>query len=212
VTTAPDGSPVEVYERLPPLDEAAIVAAVVPAGGSVLELGCGVGRITRQLVARGYRVTAVDESAEMLARVEGAETVQAAIEGLDLGRRFDAVLLASNLVNAEPGQRRAFLEASAQHADTVLIEGLPLGWAPDGAESALGDVVSRLRVDRIDGNVVHGSVEYELDGRTWQHAFAMWTFADDDELAAALSEAGLRLERRIDQRWLVAVTNPRARP
>jgi len=127
VGTAPDGSPLRVYERLPELGEGEVVAAVVPAGRSVLELGAGVGRITRQLVRLGYVVTAVDESAEMLAHVRDAETVQASIEELELGRRFDAVLLASNLVNAEPEQRRAFLNACRRPADLAVVEGLPLG-------------------------------------------------------------------------------------
>ena len=203
--TAPDGSPVEVYKRLPELGEGKIVAAAIPAGASVLELGCGAGRITRQLVRLGYRVTAVDESAEMLAHVREAETVQASIEGLDLGRRFDAVLLASNLVNAEPDQRRAFLETSRRHSDLVVVEGLPLGWSPENGETMLGDVRSRLRVDRVDGSVVHGAVEYDVAGETWRHVFAMRAFADDAELGAALAEAGLRLERRLDPRWFVAV-------
>jgi SAM-dependent methyltransferase len=206
VGTAPDGSPVEVYERLPELGEGEVVAAVVPAGSSVLELGCGVGRITRQLVRLGFRVTAVDESAEMLAHVRDAETVQASIEGLELGRRFDAVVLASNLVNAGPEERRAFLDACRRHSDLVMIEGLPLGWAPEDGESTLGEVVSRLEVDRVEDGVVHGAVTYEVDDETWQHAFAMRVFADDAELGAVLAEAGLRLERRLDPRWFVAVS------
>jgi len=203
---APDGSPVGLYARVPELGEGEIVAAVVPAGGSVLELGCGTGRITRQLVRLGYRVTAVDESAEMLAHVRAAETVQAQIEGLDLGRSFDAALLASNLITAEPEQRRAFLETCRRHADLVLVEGLPLGWLPeDGGERALGDVVSRLRLDWVEDGVVHGEMEYEAGGETWRQSFSMRVFADAGELDAALAEAGLRLERRLDARWFVAV-------
>ena len=202
---APDGSPVEVYARLPELGEGEVVGSVLPAGASVLELGCGTGRITLQLVRLGLRVTAVDESPEMLAHVGDAETVEARIEGLDLGRRFDAVILASNLVNAEPSQRRAFLETCRRHADLVLVEGLPLGWSPENGETALGDVVSRLQVVRIDGSVVHGEVAYEADGRTWRHSFAMHVFADESELGAALAEAGLRCERRLDARWFTAV-------
>ena len=205
MSAAPDGSPVELYARLPDLGEGDVVASVLRAGASVLELGCGTGRITRQLVRLGYRVTAVDESPEMLTHVREAETVQAQIEGLDLGRRFDAVLLASNLVTAEPEQRRAFLETSRRHADLVLVEGLPLGWMPEDGERTLGDVVSRLRVDRIEEGVAHGEMEYEAGGETWRHAFAMRVFADDAELDGALAEAGLRLERRLDPRWFVAV-------
>ncbi len=205
VSAAPDGSPVEVYARLPEMGEGEVVAAVLPAGATVLELGCGTGRITRQLVRRGYRVTAVDESAEMLAQVREAETVQAPIEGLELGRRFDAVVLASNLVTAEPEQRRAFLETCRRHADFVLVEGLPLAWSPEGGETTLGDVRSRLHVHRVEDGVVHGEMEYEADDETWRHSFAMRVFADDEELDVALVEAGLRLERRLDARWFVAV-------
>jgi SAM-dependent methyltransferase len=205
VSTAPDGSPVGVYARLPELGEGEVVAAVIPAGASVLELGCGTGRITRQLARLGYRVTAVDESAEMLAHVREAETVQAEIEGLELGRRFDAVLLASNLVNAAPSRRRAFLETCRRHADLAVVQGLPLAWAPENGERTLGDVLSRLQVGRIEDGVVHGEMEYEAAGETWRHAFAMCVFADHAELAVVLAEAGLRLERWLDASWFVAV-------
>lgn len=47
----------------------------------------------------GHPVTAVDQSAAMLAQVQGAETMLADIGTLDLGRTFPAVLLASQLIN-----------------------------------------------------------------------------------------------------------------
>src|SRR5579862_1586326 len=134
MNAAPDGSPVEVYARLPELAEGEVVASVLPAGASVLELGCGTGRITRQLVRLGYRVTAVDESPEMLAHVRDAEAVEARIEGLDLGRRFDAVLLASNLLS-DDGARTAFLETCARHSDVVVVETLPIAWQPPVGDS-----------------------------------------------------------------------------
>jgi SAM-dependent methyltransferase len=208
--SAPDGSPVELYALLPELGEGELVARAVPAGGSILELGCGTGRMTRQLVARGFHVTAVDESPEMLSHVRNAETVCARIEDLDLGRRFDAVLLASNLLSAEPEQRRAFLETSRRHAETTVIETLPLGWQPQDGERQIGDVVSHLRVGRFEGGVAHGSVEYRAeDGRTWTHEFAMRVFADEEELRAALSEADLELAHWLDRErgWFVATAS-----
>ncbi len=160
MSTAPDGSPVDVYALLPELGEGDRVAQAVPPGGSILELGCGTGRITRQLVRLGYRVTAVDESAEMLAHVEEVETVCARIERLDLERRFDAVVLASNLITAPAGQRRAFLETCRRHGELVVVEGLALGWQPEDGETQLGDVTSRLIVERFARGVVHGKVVY----------------------------------------------------
>jgi SAM-dependent methyltransferase len=196
VTVAPDGSPVEFYALLPARGEAELVAAAVPPPAALLELGCGAGRVTRQLVARGYEVVAVDESPEMLEHVRDAETVRARIEELDLGRRFDAVLLLSNLFTVEPAQRRAFLDACARHGDLVVVEMLPLGWSPVTGES--------LRIDRIEAGVVHGEVFYD-GGRS--HAFAMRVFADEEELRAALEADGWRLDRWLDRErgWFTAV-------
>jgi len=193
MSVAPDGSPVEVYEQLPELGEGERVAEAIPPPATLLELGCGTGRVTRQLLRGGYTVTAVDESPEMLARVHGAETVCARIEELDLGRRFDAVLLMSNLLTVEPPQRRAFLAACARHSDLLVVESLPLGWRPVESES--------LRIDRIEDGVVYGEVFYESGA---SHVFAMRVFADEDELSAVLAEEGWELDRRLDDRWFTA--------
>ena len=88
---------------LPPMGEPGTVHAAVPAGAEILELGAGAGRVTQPLLELGHPVVAVDESAEMLARIRGAETVLARIQELRLGRRFDVVLLASFLVNTPTG-------------------------------------------------------------------------------------------------------------
>ena len=56
----PDGCAVEVYTRLPIGPEPDIIAAAVPAGAHILELGSGVGRMTHPLLERGFTVTAVD--------------------------------------------------------------------------------------------------------------------------------------------------------
>jgi hypothetical protein len=87
----------------------------------------------------------------MLAHVRGATTVCAPIEGLSLGRRFQCVLLMSNLVNTEQEQRRAFLEACAQHVEiggVVLIERHKPGWSPEETEPAPARRSSRLAARR----------------------------------------------------------------
>jgi len=96
---APDGSAVEFYATMPPEGEPEIIHSAIPARATILELGSGAGRITHPLVALGHRVVAVDESAEMLARIHGAETVRARFGELELAERFDVVLLASYFVN-----------------------------------------------------------------------------------------------------------------
>lgn len=207
MTAAPDGSPVELYALLPAVGEGELVAGAVPAGGSILELGCGTGRITRQLLERRFGVVAVDQSPAMLAQVDPrAERLRADIELLDLGRRFDAALLASNLVNTEsPQLRRAFLTCARRHAETVVIERLPPDWEPRAEPSRLGELETWLEEVRIEGDVVRATVVYEAADGRWRHAFAMRRL-DDDALATALAEAGLALDRFLDERraWVVA--------
>jgi SAM-dependent methyltransferase len=209
VNVARDGSPVDLYALLPERGEGTRVAQAVPSGGSILELGCGTGRITRQLLRLGYRVTAVDEDEAMLAHIEDAETICAGIEHLALKRRFDAALLASNLITTPDPQRQAFLETCRRHAEIVVVEGLELGWQPMDDETKLGDLTSRFLVERIEDGVVHGVVEYETTTRSWRHAFAMRVFSDREELDDALGAAGLRLDKWLDRdggRWFVAVS------
>jgi SAM-dependent methyltransferase len=205
MTVAPDGSPVEVYLRLPPRGEAEIVHGAIPPGGQVLELGCGVGRVTHELIRLGHPVVAVDESQEMLSHVRGAETVHARIEELDLGHRFPCVLLASHFVNVEGDERNALLQACVRHlADdgVVLIERYAPTWRPeDVPKRQLGDVAVTLRDVHHDGRRFAAVVEYEVDGRTWEQPFAA-VLLDDAELDRALSRAGLTLARTLDERGL----------
>jgi SAM-dependent methyltransferase len=66
----------------------------------VLELGCGTGGHALPLSQRGYRVTAVDRSEEMLSLARDklrdapnpVELVCADLRAVDLGRRFEAVI------------------------------------------------------------------------------------------------------------------------
>ena len=111
----PDGCAVDFYALMPAFGEPAIVHDAAGPGASILELGSGAGRVTHPLIALGHQVVAVDESPEMLAHVRDAETVQARIEDLTLDRRFDAVLLASHLINADEPTRSTFLAACRRH-------------------------------------------------------------------------------------------------
>jgi SAM-dependent methyltransferase len=207
----PDGSPVAIYLALPGAREAELVASALPANASILELGCGTGRVTHELVARGFRVTAVDESAEMLEHVRGAEKVHAPIEELDLGRRFDCVLLASHFVNAPDAH--VFLAACARHVDrngVVLVEAYPpdLEWAV-GRVTRIGDVSIELADVDLEGERVRATMAYELDGSRWLQEFEA-VLLDDEKLYRALEGSGLAFERWLDRGrgWLVAKPLP----
>lgn len=77
--------------------------AQVPAGSRVLDLCCGSGHVTKELVARGYEVTGVDSSAALIERAREALPdvrflVQDARE-LHLETQFDAILSTFDSLN-----------------------------------------------------------------------------------------------------------------
>lgn len=207
----PDGCSVDVYAALPVGREPEIIHAASAQGGSILELGCGVGRVTHALVALGHRVTAVDESPEMLARVRGAEPVCSSIEDLDLGRRFEAVVLASHLVNVpDDDLLGAFLGCCARHVASdgcVVIERFPERWFDDVAESSSErGIVFRLRdVSRPAADVVAATVEYRIGDREWAQSFVTRRL-DDARLSVRLRDVGLRFDSALteDGAWVSA--------
>jgi SAM-dependent methyltransferase len=213
---AADGSPVELYARMPTFGEPELVHASIPAGTAILELGSGAGRLTHRLIALGHPVTAVDSSAAMLAHVRGAETVHADIEDLDLGRPFGCVLLASQLVNVDDDVQRAGLLATcARHVapdGVVLIQRYDPAWVvdPRPSESTREGVTIRVVDPRREGERLSATVEYEVDGRQWRHGPFTSRILDDDELTARLGVAGLAFDRWLDDRrtWLAATAAP----
>lgn len=203
---APDGSPVEIYRHLPPGPEVDLIEAAIEPASEILELGCGTGRLTRALLARGHRVTAVDESAAMLAElpdVPAVEPVQADILDLALGRRFPVVVLASHFVNAPAPLGRRFVEAAARHvADggAVPIEAYrhDTDWAAAvGRRSEVGPVGITVTRATIRGDHLDAAVAYDLGERRWEQPFDA-TLLDEAGLRGLLADAGLRFDRWLD--------------
>jgi SAM-dependent methyltransferase len=207
----PDGCAVDFYALLPAMGEAAIVHAAVPAGASILELGCGTGRILRPLAELGHPVLGVDESAAMLARADGLPTVCSPIETLHLDRTFGAVLLASTMINTNPEQRHAFLATCRRHVDddgaVVIQQTAPRWFAGDEPSQQEVEGIRRvIRSVRRTERYVDVEVEYQVGDRTWTHAFRPHQISEA-ELAGDLGTAGLELGRWLtdDRSWFTAV-------
>ncbi|WP_333741780.1 class I SAM-dependent methyltransferase [Streptomyces sp. IBSBF 2806] len=214
----PDGCAVEFYSRLPVGDEPDVISAAVPPGAHILELGSGVGRVTHALLQRGFTVTAVDESADMLERVHGARTICSPIEDLDLGETFDAVMLASFLVhNGDIETRRRMLQACTRHLaehGCVLIQREGEDYHSDLPRERVdpsGFTVRIASAGPAENGVHPVRAEYEFPDAVWTQTFRTRPLTKE-QFEEALAEAGLRVDRYLtqDRIWVRAVRAVRA--
>jgi SAM-dependent methyltransferase len=207
------GAPVDLYRLLEAADEPVLIDREMPEDAEILDLGAGSGRITRALIALGRRVVAVDFNPEMLALIEGAETIEARIQDLDLGRLFGGVLLMSNLINnPDRDERLAMLRTIQRHLGPhgiALIERYDpeTGEDPTPTEQQrYGITIRRFDIHR-EGKLLYQKIEYDAGVRgRWMVDLQGARILTDDEMLADLTAAGLRLLRWIDERhrWLAA--------
>lgn len=213
----PDGCAVELYSRLSVGDEPDVIEAAVPAGSSILELGCGAGRVTHPLLARGFQVTAVDESAQMLERVRGARTVRSPIESLDLGgETFDVVLLASFLVHTSDHRvREGLLRTCRKHVKeggAVLVQregadyhtNLPR----ERVDAEAGCVIRIASAEPVGDGVRSVRAEYVFDDARWTQTFRSRELSVA-EFESHLDGAGLTVERYLTDDGVWALARPK---
>src|SRR4249919_823706 len=87
---------------------------------SVLDAGCGTGRVARELARRGVAVVGVDADASMVATARRlSPDLDWRIDdlcALDLGQRFELVVMAGNVPLFTPeGTQRALVGGCARH-------------------------------------------------------------------------------------------------
>lgn len=198
-----DGSPVDAYAALPAEPELSVVRAHLRGRVQVLDLGCGTGRIADPLAGDGHDVVAVDESEQMVRRVQLAYAVQSPIEELDVGRSFDAVLLLSHLINAVNAP--ALLNAAARHlakGGILLAQRLEPGRQWLAGSVQVGPVTVALVDLSVDGDRILGTTRYSLGDRSWDQQWELWE-RSDEQIANLLDQVGLRL-LSTDGAWITA--------
>ena len=114
--------------------EASFVRAFEPA--SVLDAGCGTGRVAIELARHGIDVVGVDLDESMLDTARrlgpGVEWLGVDLAALDLGRTFDVVVMAGNvLLFTPPGTHATVVAGCARHVGGVLVAGFQLDRAYD---------------------------------------------------------------------------------
>lgn len=138
--------------------EATLVRSFAPA--SVLDAGCGTGRVAIELARHGIDVVGVDVDPSMLAtarsRAADVAWVESDLAALDLGRRFDVVVMAGNvLLFTAPGSEAAVVAACARHL------------APGGTLLAGFSLDRTYGLATYDGHAAEAGLELAGRWATW---------------------------------------------
>lgn len=127
--------------------EASLVASLRPS--SVLDAGCGTGRVAIELVRRGIAAVGVDLDPDMLAaaraKAPDVEWVQADLATMDLGRTFDLAVMAGNvLLFTAAGSEGAVVSRVAAHLPPggLVVAGFSIRPGGLGA-GAYGELAAR---------------------------------------------------------------------
>ncbi|MGH7691786.1 MAG: class I SAM-dependent methyltransferase [Candidatus Dormibacteria bacterium] len=166
-----------------------------PAGAATLELGCGEGRVTRDLVARGHQVTAVDASPSLIAAAGAADQAStylvAHAEALPLADcSFDLAVAYNSLMDVEN------LGAAVQELGRVLRPGgrlavcvtHPVSDAGEfqGPEESAPFIITKSYLGRHPFHCREQRSGLEMDFDGWAY--------DLESYSRALEAAGLLLE------------------
>lgn len=180
----------------------------VPPGARLLDVCCGSGHLTRELAARGYRVTGIDNSPGLLTfarrEVPAARFVQADVRNFRLDQTFDGALSTFDSMNhlltiedlaaafasvhaaLEPGTRFVF--------DMNTAEAYSMDWAQWTAQVSEESVsLVKGRFDRATGSAETEVIWFSkaADGR-WerQRTVVPQRCYEEGEVRMALERSG----------------------
>lgn len=191
-----------LIRRRRPIGEPAALVPLDDSGAATLEGTAGAGRIAQAMLELGYALDTVTQA------IIPADIPLEFLAGLDLGRRFDPVVLGSHLVNLPDADRRAaFLGLAVRHlADdgVALVEHHPIDWAETAEEvqPTPGSGVGMEDVRR-DRPFVSAVSTFDIGGRFVRQPFTARVL-DDAEIAAELEGSSLVVRRRLSPTWLEA--------
>ncbi len=144
--------------------EADLIASLGP--GSVLDAGCGMGRVAIELSRRGIEVVGVDLDDDLLAyaRRHAPELtwVHGDLSTVDLGRTFDVVAMPGNvMVFCRPDDRGPIIANLARHLapDGTIVAGFMLERGADA-----------ITLDEYDAHCAAAGLTVTNRWSTWERA------------------------------------------
>ncbi len=140
----------------------------LPAGASVLDLGCGGGDpVALHMTAKGFRVTGVDSSLTLLSlcrsRMPDQEWIDADMRSLALGRRFDGILAWDSFFHLSHDDQRRMFAVFAAHASAGSILMFNAGSSEGEAIGAYrGDPLYHASLDPSEYQSLLAGIGFEL--------------------------------------------------
>lgn len=191
-----------LIRRRRPIGEPGALELGGTPGYRLLRGASGAGRVRLALVELDVSTTTLDQAV-----LDLAVTV-ADLDALDVGRRYEVVVLGSHFINSPDADlRRALLRAAGRHLVgecDVLVEHHPVDWletaAPTSPTPGAGVGMEEVR---IDPPFVSAVSTYDSGGRYARVPFTARVLSEA-ELDAELAGAGLVRRRRLDPTWLLA--------
>jgi len=168
----------------------------------VIDGTAGAGRICAALLELRIGLSGVRQA------VIDADASIEDLDAIDLGARFELVVLGSHLINLPDDDRRsAFLRLATRHAEsggTVLVEHHPIDWA-ETAEPTTPTPGADVGMDEVRRHppFVSAVSTFDIGGRYVRQPFTARVLSEA-ELAEALGACGLAITRRLGPTWLEA--------
>jgi SAM-dependent methyltransferase len=158
----------------------------IPAGGRILDGGCGSGRDSLAFIQRGYQVVSMDASTEMVtatSKLTGQPALLMTFEQMPFEAEFDGVWACASLLHVARQDVNSVLDrlAKALKRDGVLYLSFKYGDA------------ERLEGERFFNDMNEVLLENVLATQSELEFVRLWVTAD------------LRNDRRGSQRWLNAI-------
>jgi SAM-dependent methyltransferase len=131
--------------------------------GSVLDAGCGTGRVGIELARRGIEVVGVDLDEAMLtaarAKAPDLAWITADLRDVDLGRAFDVVVMPGNvMIFLAPGTEREVIDNMARHV------------SPGGRLIAGFQLRRGYELSHYDADCAAAGLELDARYSTWEGA------------------------------------------
>jgi len=141
---------------------------LLPAGESVLDLGCGGGSpVALHMVAQGFRVTGVDSSPTLISlcrtRMPDQEWIVGDMRSLALGRRFGGILAWDSFFHLGHDDQRAMFGLFALHAAPAAVLMFNAGFGHGEAiGSYRGDPLYHASLDASEYQALLAESGFEL--------------------------------------------------